>query len=241
MNEDKNFIVKAMDSIVLTLAKVLVSLFDGVKEAIDHANPSLFGLVATLLPFLLPLPVAFMTAHSAQKFFGWEPWAANVLGFGLEGLGLLCWVKLVDAIIAQVQSANEKIENYVLFLWGVAISYEILLIVINVILALKDGADLIYALALLLVCLLPALSAAMYGLHKREVNNQLAREAQELKQRKERDHQEAKEKEERDHQERLALEERIRQERREDAMKRAEMKLQYAKDTEQPQLKPFRK
>jgi hypothetical protein len=231
MNEDKNVIVRMMDWLVDTLAKTLVSLFDGVKNAMDHSNPSLFALVATLLPFALPLPVAFMTSHSAREFFGWDPWAANVLGFGLEGLGLLVWVKLVDAIIANIQSTNEKIENYVGFLWGVAIAYEMLLIVINVILALKDGADIIYALALLLVCLLPALSAAMYGLHKREVIHQLAREQIELKEWKERERQEAKAREERDHREAQELAERIRQERREDALRRAELKLKFASET----------
>ncbi len=242
MNEEKNSIVRMMDWIVNTLAKTLVSLFDGVKNAVDHANPSLFGLVATLLPFALPLPVAFMTAHSAQKFFHWDPWAANVLGFGLEGLGLLVWVKLVDAIIADVQSRNEKIENFVGFMWVVAAAYEMLLVVINVILALNDGAGIFYALALLLICLLPALSAAMYGLHRRETIPILERERQEANARLERERDEVKAKEEQRHKEELDLQERIRQERREDAMKRAELKMQYAKDAEQVQLdKSFRK
>ena len=230
---EKNAIVRAADWIVDTLAKTLVSLFDGVKNAVDHSNPSLFALVATLLPFALPLPVAFMTSHSARQFFGWDPWAANVLGFGLEGLGLLVWVKLVDGIIAQVQSKNEKIENFVGFMWVVAAAYEMLLVIINVVLALNDGANLLYALALLLVCLLPALSAAMYGLHRRETIGLLERERLEAKEREERDHQEA-----------LELAERIRQERREDALKRAELKLKFASETDQQELtprKPFRK
>src|SRR6266498_1556093 len=104
MNEEKNAVVSIVDNIFMTLAGMLVSLFDGLKHAVDHSNPSLFALVATLLPFALPLPVAIMTSHSAEKFFSWDPWAANVLGFGLEGLGLLVWVKLVDDIIASVQS-----------------------------------------------------------------------------------------------------------------------------------------
>lgn len=218
MNEEKNTFVKVMSWLVDTLARTLVTLFDGVKNAVDHANPSLFGLVATLLPFALPLPVAFMTAHSAMKFFQWEPWAANVLGFGLEGLGLLVWVKLVDGIIARTQSTNEKVEDFVTFLWGVAVCYEALLIVINVILALKDGANLIYAIALLLICLLPALSAAMYGLHKREVISLLDREKREAKEQKEKERQEA----------------------RQDRREAREMKLKYVSDTERQKIKPFR-
>src|SRR5688500_17731979 len=141
MNTEKNVIVRMMDWLVDTLAKTLVSLFDGIKNAVDHANPSLFALVATLLPFALPLPVAFMTAHSAREFFGWDPWAAHVLGFGLEGLGLLAWVKLVDSVLDQVRSNNQKVTNVVLLYGAVAVVYEILLLFINVVLARQDGAD----------------------------------------------------------------------------------------------------
>jgi hypothetical protein len=221
MNEQENPIVRTMDWIVNTLAKTLVSLFDGIKHAVDHANPSLFGLVATLLPFLLPLPVAFMTAASARHFFEWDQWAANVLGFGLEGLGLLVWVKLVDGIIATIQSKNEKVENYVTFLWCVAIAYEAVLILINVVLSWNEGASIVYALTLLLVCLLPALSAAMYGLHRRETMSVLERERRELAEQKEKE----------------------RLERRQDRKEAQALKIQYASDTEGVKLKnkSFRK
>jgi len=181
-----------------------------VKNAIDHANPSLFSLIAVLLPYAIPLPVALMTAISAQHFFGWGVRESYVLGFGLEGLGLLVWVKLADSIVIGVTTANEKIENYVSFLWGSAIAYEILLVSINVILALREGADFVYALTLLLVCLLPALSAVMYGLHKREVNAQLAQERTDA----------------------AAMTEKMRQERRADRKEAQAIKMQYAKDVE---------
>lgn len=220
MNQpENNTIVKVMNWLVDTLAKTLVSLFDGVKNAVDHSNPSLFALVATLLPFALPLPVAFSTSHSAQKFFLWDAWAANVLGFGLEGLGLLVWVKLVDAIIAGVQSRNEKVENYVNFLWGVAIAYEAVLILVNVVLAWNDGVSIVYALALLLICLLPALSAAMYGLHRRETVAQLDRERLTAAEQREKE----------------------RQERRQDRKEAQALKLKYAADTKEvSEVKPFR-
>jgi len=207
---ENNLIVKVMSYLVDTLARTLVTLFDGVKNAIDHANPSLFSLIAVLLPYAIPLPVALMTAISAQHFFGWGVRESYVLGFGLEGLGLLVWVKLADSIVIGVTTANEKIENYVSFLWGSAIAYEILLVSINVILALREGADFVYALTLLLVCLLPALSAVMYGLHKREVNAQLAQERTDA----------------------AAMTEKMRQERRADRKEAQAIKMQYAKDVE---------
>jgi hypothetical protein len=218
---DKNIIVRIMDWIVDTFAKTLVSLFDGVKNAVDHANPSLFALVATLLPFVLPLPVAFATAHSAQQFFGWEPWAAWTLGLGLEGLGLLVWVRLADAIVGTVKASNEKVESVINLLWCVAIAYEAVLVLINVILAFREGASLVYALTLLLVCFLPALSAFVYGLHRRETLYRLEHERKELAEQKERE----------------------RQERRQDRKEAQAMKMQYAADTKQEGLKnkPFRK
>jgi hypothetical protein len=70
--------------------------------------------------------------------------------------------------------------------------------------------SLIYALALLLICLLPALSAAMYGLHRRETMAQLERERQEV----------------------AAQREKERQERRQDRKESQELRLKYASDTE---------
>lgn len=221
MNEEKNQIVKAMDWIVDTLAKTLVSLFDGVKNAVDHANPSLFALVATLLPFALPLPVAIMTASSAQHFFNWQPWAANTLGYGLEGLGLLAWVKLVDSVLDHVRSNNPKVDNVVFMYAVVALAYEILLLFINVVLAQQEGADWRFIVVLACICLLPALSAMLYGHQRRMVEIQLERERQE----------------------RNAQKEKERQERRQDRKEAASLKMQYATDVKQEGLradKPFR-
>jgi hypothetical protein len=209
MNEQKpNIIVTAAEWIFDTIARVLIVLFDGLRKAVEHATPSLFALVATVLPYALPLPVAFMTAHSAQTFFSWDAWAAWTLGLGLEGLGLLVWVRLVDGVIAR--TSNEKIDDYVNFLALIAVAYEVVLILINVILAFQEGADIPYALTLFLVCLLPALSAAVYGIHRKETVYKLNVEASAA----------------------AAQREKERQERREDRLKAQELKLKYAAETD---------
>lgn len=193
MNENKNpldFIVKGVNYVIDVLARIMVDLFDGVKNAIDHANPSLFALVATLLPFVLPLPVAFMTAHSAKTFFEWDMWAANVLGFGLEGLGLLAWVKLVDAVLDYVRSDNAKLPAVIWMYAGVALVYETLLIFVNAVFAWQDGARWDYVIILVCVCLLPALSAMLYGHQRSTVEGKLEQERQEAKELDERRHQE---------------------------------------------------
>lgn len=223
MNKDNNTIVNGAEWIFGTIAKILVVLFDGIREAVEHATPSMFALVATLLPYALPLPVAFMTAHSAQTFFDWEPWAAWTLGIGLEGLGLLVWVRLVDAIVGASTITDEKyekkVEDVVNLLWAVAIAYEIVLVLINVVLTAVEGASFWYAVTLLLVCSLPALSAFVYGLHRRDTIRTLAT--------KERKAEEQREKE--------------RQERRQDRREAQELKLKYAADGgDTLKLKTFR-
>lgn len=214
-NKNKNTVVGVFDWIFDTLARILVSLFDGIRNAVEHATPSLFGLVATALPYALPLPVAFMTAHSAEVFFGWDSWAAWTLGLGLEGLGLLVWVRLAEAVLYSVNNNSEGVENLVTYLAIVAISYEALLVFINVILAFNEGASGMYALTLFLICLLPALSAVMYGIHKRETMRKLEVMRQEEK----------------------AEAERIRQEQRQDRKEAREMKLKYASETDGDTLK----
>jgi hypothetical protein len=86
MNKSKNPIVKVFDYLIDTITELFVSLFDGVLRGVDHATPSTFALDATLLPWALPLPIAFMTAHSLEAFFGWDRWASITMGLGLEGL-----------------------------------------------------------------------------------------------------------------------------------------------------------
>lgn len=207
--EENNQVVKIISWLVNTLAASLVAFFDGIKNAVEHANPSIFSLVATLLPFALPLPVAFMTANSAQHFFEWELWSANTLGFGLEGLGLLAWVKLVDAVLDHVRSNNEKVSNIVFMYALVALVYEVILLFINVILAQQEGADWQYIVVLACVCLLPALSAMVYGHQRQQIEIKLEQERQEKR----------------------SEAEKQRQERRQDRKEAQALKMQYAKDT----------
>jgi hypothetical protein len=216
--KEKNFLVKVFDMFIDTVTELFVSLFDGLLRGVDHATPSTFALDATLLPWALPLPIAFMTATSLETYFSWDHWASLTMGLGLEGLGILVWARLANAIV------EKRISNAALWmLGGVAAVYETILIILNVVLALRHGTDGYYALVLFLVCLLPALSAILYGYHKYDVIGKLAEEKAEA----------------------TALAEKLRQERRED--RKAAQALKYAKDTEglkledKPVGKNFRK
>ena len=208
--KEKNVLVKMFDMFVDTVTELFVSLFDGLLRGVDHATPSTFALDATLLPWVLPLPVAFMTANSLEVYFSWDHWASLTMGLGLEGLGILVWARLANAIV------EKRISQGALWmLGGVAAVYETILIVLNVVLALRHGTDGYYALVLFLVCLLPALSAILYGYHKYDVIGKLAEERADA----------------------LALAEKIRQERRADRKEAQALKTQYAADAKQEALK----
>ncbi len=214
MNEEKNpfdILVRFVQWIMDVLARAVVAFLDGLNDAVEHSSSPLFGVVATFLPFALPIPVAFMTANSAEKFFAWDAWQAVTLGIGLEGLGLLVWVWLVEAMI----SNDPALQGARTFLAGIAAAYEVTLIVLNVVLALNDGAGIVFAIGLFLICLLPAMSAAMYGFQRRQTRlNIAAKEA-----------------------ERKAEAERLRQERRADRKEAQALKLKYASDTKAEELK----
>ena len=226
MDKQKNPIVKMFDAVIDTITELFVSLFDGVLRGVDHATPSTFALDATLLPWALPLPIAFMTANSLETYFAWERWASITMGLGLEGLGILVWARLANAFVEKQVS-----QKAMYMLGGVAVVYEAILVILNVVLAIRHGVDMYYAIVLFLVCLLPALSAILYGFHKFDVLNKLAIETVERKEREERERKEAAE-----------LAEKIRQERRADAKERAALKA-MGMDVKQEKLKdrPFRK
>src|SRR5574342_83204 len=157
-NAFSNTIVSIVGTLVRTIERSLVLFFDGLRRAVEHGNPSLFGLIATILPVLLPAPIAYMTATALMHFFAWDPWAAVIMGAGIEGLGLIVWVTLVHII--QEDRSNE---NMLYFFGGAAIVYELILIFVNVILAAREGKPGPYIAVLFLICLFPALSAITYG------------------------------------------------------------------------------
>jgi hypothetical protein len=220
MNEDKNpfdILVRFVQYVMDVIARAMTAFLDGLNDAVEHSSSPLFGVVATFLPFALPLPIAFMTAASAEKFFHFMPLWASILGVGIEGIGLLVWVWLVESIISEDGTLRDAKQ----FLGGMAIAYELVLVFLNVILAWNDGASFLYGIGLLLLCSLPAMSAAMYGFQRRQARISIAvKEA-----------------------ERKAETERLRLERRQDRKEAQALKMQYASDTEGVKLKSksFRK
>src|SRR6476660_6456705 len=86
----------------------LANIFEWLGEVFERFNPSAFRFLAATLPYLTPLPVAWLTARSATSFFGFTPTMAFILVFCLEGIGLWFTTLLVDAVVQAIRSSNWK-------------------------------------------------------------------------------------------------------------------------------------
>jgi len=223
-NKFSDSVVAIIGTIVRTMERSLVLFFDGLRNTVEHANPSLFNLIAVVSPILTPAPVAYMTSESLMTFFQWDWRIALVCAIAIEFVGLVVWVTLVEVFQTPKE---ERDETMLYFFAAVAIAYELVLVFLNVVLEAQTGATFSTLVVLLLLCLFPAMSAITYGYRNYHAKLRLEQERQE-----------AKAEAERRRQEEIALQERIRQEKRQDRKEAAELKLKYAADTEQVQ--PFR-
>jgi hypothetical protein len=164
---------------------ILAGIADFIGDTFERLSPAMFRMLSTLLPYLTPLPVAYLTAHSAAQFLEMDARIAGILVFILEGIGLWATTELVDSFVDAIRTKNKKAWGIVIFLAVVVIVYISILVTLNVVLEHainhKGGA---YSLVLTLICFLPLLSGALNGYRKvkmeTKTNIQMAKEHQEV-------------------------------------------------------------
>ena len=162
----------------------LADAINWIGDVFEKLSPAAFRMLSTSLPYLSPLPVAYMTANSAAEFLGMDARIAGVLVFILEGIGLWATTELVDSFVDAIRSRNKKAWGVVVFLAIVVIVYIAILIILNVVLEnTVNHKGQAYSLVLTLICFLPLLSGALNGYRKvkmeTKTNIQIAKEHQE--------------------------------------------------------------
>jgi hypothetical protein len=222
MNENEKYDNRFSDSVLVivgtavrTLERSIVVFWNGLRNATVHGTPSLVGFVAAIAPVLAPAPLATQTAISLMKYMNWLPYQAVIMAIVIEAAGFPLWVFLTEAIMRDGWKGTATQFT----LGGAVVVYQATVILINVALAVNDGARGTTAWILFLACLFPALCAIAFGYSNNQNKAELARRAKEA----------------------AELAEKIRQERREDRLKEKELKLKYAADTEGLKVKKFRK
>lgn len=184
---------------------VLARFFDWMGDALERFNPSAFRFLAATLPYLTPIPVAWMTAHSASKFLSFTPQVAFILVFSLEGIGLWFTTMFVDAVVDWVRSRNWKsFVPVVLFSFTVT-AYVMILVSLNVTLEEANGTiNPALSRVVTLFCFLPLITGVGNGYYKLKLEHKT--ETQKAK-----EHQEE-------------IDEKIRKEKREERLERLRIK-----------------
>lgn len=146
----------------------LAEFAEKVSITFEKFNPALFRLLATVLPYATPLPVAWYTSRSAQTFLHFTPGISGVFVFGLEGMGILFTSLFVDSVIDWIRSRNVKTFALVAIFGVVVIAYVYLLVNLNVTLEQINNPDKNSALSqvITLMCFLPLLTGIGNGYYK---------------------------------------------------------------------------
>jgi len=174
------------------MKQYVLKFLDGTRDIFETATPSVFAVLAAILPYLSPFPIAFYTASKAEIYLGFTPVVAGIFVFVLEGLGVWSTTAFVDSIVDAIRSRNSKTIFMVIFLGFVVGAYLWILVNLNVRLetALGEISEEL-ATIITLICFLPALSGVMNGIwklkleHKTEVQKTKELEESHYQQRQE--------------------------------------------------------
>lgn len=145
----------------------LATIFDWLGDAIERFGPSAFRFLAAVLPYLTPIPVAWLTADSSAEFLNFPPQIAFLFVFALEGIGLWFTSLLVDAVVDWVRSRNWKSFTPVLLFLGTVVVYVYILVNLNVTLEEAVGSpNPALSRVITLLCFLPLLTGIGNGYYK---------------------------------------------------------------------------
>lgn len=145
----------------------LANLFNNAGEVFEKFNPAAFRFLAAFLPYLTPVPVAWVSQVNATKFLNLPPEVSFIFVFGLEGIGLWFTALFVDSIVSAIRSKNWKAWITVI-MFAVAVTvYVTILVNINVIIEQSSGKDNpAYSRVITLLCFLPLITGIGNGYYK---------------------------------------------------------------------------
>lgn len=162
----------------------LADFFNKAGEVFEKFNPAAFRFLAAFLPYLTPVPVAWVSQSNATKFLGLPPQVSFIFVFGLEGIGLWFTALFVDSIVTAIRSKSWKPWITVL-MFAVAVTvYVTILVNINVIIEQSSGKDNpAYSRVITLLCFLPLITGIGNGYYKlileSKTNIEIAQQKQE--------------------------------------------------------------
>jgi hypothetical protein len=197
----------------------LARTFEWLGEALEKFNPSAYRFLAAVLPYLTPIPVAWLTAHSATEILKFTPTVSFIFVFALEGIGLWFTSLLVDSVVDWIGSKNWKTFSMIIMFGITVAAYVYILVNLNVTLENAIGTNTNPALSkvITLLCFLPLITGVGNGYYKLKI--------------------EGKQKANERTQYERSRDEKVRSETRSDRMERYKLKLQYGQTNEQTNVR----
>lgn len=177
----------------------LATMFDWLGEVFEKFNPAAFRFLAAFLPYLSPIPVAWITQQSAGAYLHFNNTVGFIFVFTLEGIGLWFTSLLVDSIVDWIKSRNKNAWIITFVLSMAVLAYITILISLNVLLeSSTDGYTTTYGIVVGLLCILPLITGIGNGYYKFQLKSNSSITS--------------------DHEYQRNLDEKIRQEKREDRL-----------------------
>jgi uncharacterized membrane protein YqjE len=164
----------------------LAQVADFIAVSFERLSPAMYRLLAAVLPYTTPLPVAYYTAQNTSELLNFDPIFAVVFAFSLEGIGLWFTSLFVDTVIEWIRSRNKKTLILILLL-GISISaYLLILVSLNVAIdtALKGNENGYLSRVITMICMLPFISGIGNGYYRWKLEAQTAAEEEKEYQRK---------------------------------------------------------
>jgi len=159
----------------------LAFIFDWFGDALERFNPSAFRFLAASLPYLTPVPVAWLTAYSSSQFLSFPQEIAFIFVFALEGIGLWFTTMLVDSVVDWVRSKNWKSFVPVLLFSAAVVAYVFILVDLNVTLEKATGnVKPALSRVITLLCFLPLITGIGNGYYKLKLDYKTETEVSKL-------------------------------------------------------------
>lgn len=145
----------------------LAIMFDWLGEVFEKFNPAAFRFLAAFLPYLSPIPVAWITQQSAGEYLHFNNTVGFIFVFTLEGIGLWFTSLLVDSIVDWIKSRNKNAWIITFVLSMAVLAYITILISLNVLLeSSTEGYTTTYGIVVGLLCVLPLITGIGNGYYK---------------------------------------------------------------------------
>lgn len=152
-----------MNNVIETLKKIIMGIFDFLREVIEGTSKPLNSFLAVFLPLVAAFAMALLTSGNLIKYMDMDSQEAKLYSFLFEGLAIFVFTQLVTAIVSWIKSRNSKTAVLVWVLSALAIAYMAIVLSVNVSLQSSNGIKGINIFVYFMLSLMTPITGIAYG------------------------------------------------------------------------------